>query len=58
MANKEELLRRRQQCVGAMQYATRTLCNKKNVLLFDGMEYLTRPLEHSFEEEVRQIKTK
>lgn len=41
--SREELRRKRQQCVGAMQYATRTLCNKKNVLLFDGMEYLTRP---------------
>ena len=50
-----ELRRRRQSCARATQFAVRVLSRHRSVLLVDGMEFLTRPLEATFNREVEQV---
>ena len=54
---REELRKRRSQCVNQMQYACRILCRQQTPLLFDGMEYLSRTLEKAFGREEVMCKT-
>lgn len=55
---RAEMRRRRAKCVNLMQYACRVLCRKKTPLLFDAMEFLSRPLEERFGKEEVMVKTK
>ena len=55
---RAEIRRRRATCVNLMQYACRVLCRKKTPLLFDTMEFLSRPLEERFGKEELMVKTK
>ena len=54
---RQELNKRRSQCVNQMQYACRILCRQQTPLLFDGMEFLTMPLEKAFGREEFMCKT-
>ena len=55
---RAEIRRRRAKCVNSMQYACRVLCRKKTPLLFDAMEFLSRPLVETFGKEEVMVKTK
>ena len=55
---RAEMRRRLAPCVNLKQYACRVLRRKKAPLLFDAMEFLSRPLEERFGKEEVMVKTK
>ena len=48
---RAEMRKRREKRVGHMQYAARVLSRSKSCLLFDGKEFMSRPLELRFEQD-------
>ena len=55
---RQEVNLRRQQCVNHMQYTSRIIASRRTMALFDGMSYLTKPLEERFNDNIRDAKTK
>ena len=54
---REELAARRKECANHMQYASKVLSRRSAGAHVDGMEFLTRPLETLFTDEVASLKT-
>ena len=54
---RAEVRKRRAQVASQMQYACRVLCRRRSLLLFDGMEHMTRPLEAAFGKMMSAVQT-